>query len=562
MFRSVEDGADARGRAERRPEVDSRCGEPTGVLPTVRVPFSPTGVATAVTHAAAACEVTTPARSDPANRGHPPLLSFGELDVPRTVAERTPETGITVRVPADYGDLYAVAPLAYYLGATVVADDDVRAARISAPPDVGRSLSTGGALAGEAAELLRSVFVLDCLARGAADLHPPVSDEVDLEAYGERPMAGRLAAVLDGVLDGLEDRLPDWHLSTYVDPDPYHARALPYLLDAMSLVYPPSASELDGSELLKRSLDDFFRGDVATANRLDPDLEPGHAHAWLADGIPITASKTSVRAYENRLRHRSRSGDGLRIDVVINDREMHSEAGVADIYRRFATELPVEVTVHESLSRGELRSVLESRADFVHYVGHCEVEGLRCSDGHLPASSVDVGVRTFFLNACGSYAEGLDLVDGGAVAGGVTLTRVLDDQAATVGTGFARLLVHGVGFERALSLARRQIMMGTDYAVVGDGTYALTAPDGDPAVCHVSGGPDRFDVRWEVVDASRAGRTYEAPFAGGRRPYGTPTVSTLSRAELRSFLTDRDPPVVFEGTVRPAADLTRELSGD
>ncbi|MEF8842851.1 MAG: hypothetical protein V5A62_14705 [Haloarculaceae archaeon] len=558
MVKSVEDGADPlEGTAT--PAGRERAPVP----PAVRVPLSPDGVATAVTYAASACATTGPERSDPVNRDHPPLLRFGEERVPAAIAERTPDTGIGLRVPADYGALYATAPLAYYLGATVTADEDATAARLTAPTNVDHRLPADGGLARRAADLIRSVFYLDCLARGSDGSGAPgdVGRKLDLEAYAERPMAGRLATVLGGVLDGLEGRLPDWQLSTYVEPDPYHARALPHLLDAMSLIYPPSASELDGKGLLKHSLDDFFRGEVATADRLDPDLGPGHAHAWLADGIPITASKTTVRAYENRLRHRSRASDadGLRIDVVINDREMRSEAAVADIYRRRAADLPVEVAVHESLTRRELRDVFESSTDFVHYVGHCEVEGLRCPDGHLPTRTVDVGARTFFLNACGSYAEGLSLVENGAVAGGVTLTRVLDEQAATVGTGFARLLVRGVGFERALSLARRQIMMGSDYAVVGDGTYALTPSEEHPAVCHVSGGPDRYEVGWEVVDARAAGRTYESPFGDGPRTYGTVSETRLSAAELRSFLAGRDVPVVFEGTVRPTASLVDEL---
>jgi hypothetical protein len=558
MVKSVEDGADTlEGIAT------PAGGERAPVPPAVRVPLSPDGVATAVTHAASACPTTGPERSDPVNRDHPPLLRFGQEHVPAAIAERTPETDIGLRVPADYGALYATAPLAYYLGATVTADEDATAARLTAPPNVDRRLPADGGLATRAADLLRSVFYLDCLARGADGSGAPgdLDRKLDLEAYAERPMAGRLATVLGGVLDGLEGRLPDWQLSTYVDPDPYHARALPHLLDAMSLVYPPSASELDGEGLLKHSLDDFFRGNVATADRLNPDLGAGHAHAWLADGIPITASKTTVGAYENRLRHRSRASDadGLRIDVVINDREMRSEATVADIYRRRAVDLPVEVAVHESLTRRELRDVFESSTDFVHYVGHCEVEGLRCPDGHLPTRTVDVGAKTFFLNACGSYAEGLSLVENGAVAGGVTLTRVLDEQAATVGTGFARLLVRGVGFERALSLARRQIMMGSDYAVVGDGTYALTPPEEHPAVCRVSGGPDHYEVAWEVIDARAAGRTYESPFGDGRRTYGTVVETRLSAEDLRSFLAGRDVPVVFEGTVRPAASLVDEL---
>ena len=555
MVQSVEDGTDPL----RRPAEAAREGDRHPSHPVVRVPLSHEGVATAVTHAASAGPTTGPERSDPSNREHPPLVTFGEERIPSAVADRLPETGIELRVPADYGALYTTAPLAYYLGATVAVDGDASEARLTTTAGIDHRLPADDGLAARAGRLLRTVFHLDCLARDTDRVTSPAVPEVDLESYADRPIAGRLATVLRDVPDGFEGRLPEWQLSTYVAPDPYNARALPHLLDAMSLIHPPSATELDGKGLLKRSLDDFFRGEVATANRLDPDLGPGHAHAWLADGIPITASKTTVRAYENRLRHRVGSRDSLRIDVVVNDPEMRSETEVARIYRRRAAELPVEVTVHESLTRAELRRVFESSTDFVHYVGHCEVDGLRCPDGHLAARTVDVGARTFFLNACGSYAEGLALVENGAVAGGVTLTRVLDGQASTVGTGFARLLVHGVGFERALSLARRQIMMGSDYAVVGDGTYGLTPPREHPAVCHVSGGPDRFDVRWEVVDARATGRTYVSPFTGEDRPYGTVDEARLSADELRSFLSGREVPVVFDGTVRPATGMAAAL---
>ena len=554
MVQSVEDGTDPRGRVwSSRVE-----GEHRTAPPAVRVPRSPEGVAIAVTHTASACASSGPERSDPSNRDHPPRVRFGEERIPESVAERTPETGIELRVPADYGVLYVTAPLAYYLGAAVTVDEGATTARLTAPPDVDLRLPAGDRLAERTGRLLRSVFHVDCLARRAGTSGERVLD-IDLEAYAGRPMAERLSTVLGAGLDRLEAHLPEWQLSTYVAPDPHHARALPHLLDAMSLIYPPSASELDGKGLLKRSLDDFFRGEVATANRLDPDLGPGLAHAWLADGIPISASKTTVRAYENRLRHYSQPTEGLRIDVVINDPEMRAEEEVAEIYRRRAADLPVDVAVHESLTCRELRRVFESPTDFVHYVGHCEVGGLQCSDGHLAARTVDVGAKTFFLNACGSYAEGLALVENGAAAGGVTLTRVLDKQAATVGTGFARLLVHGAGFERALSLARRQIMMGSDYAVVGDGTYSL-APSHDPAVCHVSGGDDRFDVRWEVTGPRSTGRVYESPFDGEPRPYGTGATSTLSADELRAFLADRDVPVVVEGMVRPAGELVSELA--
>ena len=96
MVQSVEDGTDSLRRATTA-RIE---GESDAVPPTVRVPLSPAGVATAITHAASACPTAGPERSDPSNRAHPPLLTFGEERIPARVTERTPDTGIELRVPA------------------------------------------------------------------------------------------------------------------------------------------------------------------------------------------------------------------------------------------------------------------------------------------------------------------------------------------------------------------------------------------------------------------------------------------------------------------------------
>ncbi|MXR22428.1 hypothetical protein GRX66_18245, partial [Halobacterium sp. PCN9] len=58
---------------------------------TITIPKTLDGVATAVTHAAAAHRTTTPDRSDPGFRRHPPAFAFGEtVDVPPSVAAATP----------------------------------------------------------------------------------------------------------------------------------------------------------------------------------------------------------------------------------------------------------------------------------------------------------------------------------------------------------------------------------------------------------------------------------------------------------------------------------------
>jgi hypothetical protein len=536
--------------------------------PTVRVPATPAGVAAAITVAARSAGPTGPERSHPAARAHPPLVEFGDTYVPPSVPSE-PATNVAMRLPADCGALFAAAPLAYYLGAEVTVGTEVTRPHLRLTgTDTVHRFPRGPAFADSVATLLRRVFFLDCLARdlpGEGRACAPGELPLDPARYAERSMADRVAAAL--AHPEVDAVLPEWHLSTYVEPRVEHARALPYLLDRLSLCHPPSASAFDGQALLKRTLDDFYRGrgpfrasdEVATADRLDPDLRDGRVHAWLADGIPVSVAKTSTAAYENCLRHGERRPDRLAIDVVLNDDEMMDERPVADIYRRRAADLPVDVTVHESLTRDELADVFRSETDLVHYVGHCEVAGLKCADGSLSTAGLDVGARTFFLNACGSFREGLSLVEGGAGAGAVTLTRVLNDHAATVGTAFARLLVNGFGIERALSLARSQILMGQDYAVVGDPTYSFAPTEGEPAVVHVEGGPETYDVRYEVATARTAGRTYRDPFEGCQRPHGTPSRATLSAEELRDLLADREVPVRHRGELHWAGAFASSL---
>jgi hypothetical protein len=380
-------------------------------------------------------------------------------------------------------------------------------------------------------------------------------------------MADRLTTAL--AFPAVDTVLPEWHLSTAIEPAVEHARALPYLLDRLSTCHPPSASELDGQTLLKRTLDDFYGehvtpqhrsgGEVATAKRLNPNLGDARLHAWLADGIPVSIAKTSTRAYENIREHGTRDCHGLEVHVVLNDAEMMEERPVAEIYQERAADLPLDVTIHESLTCDELSAVFESQTDLVHYVGHCELAGLECVDGSLSVAGLEVGTRAFFLNACGSFREGLALVEGGAGAGAVTLTRVLNDHAAIVGTAFARLLVNGFGIERALSMARRQVLMGQDYTVVGDPTYSFAPSEEASAVVHVAGGPQEFEVQYEVVTRRTAGRTYNDPFDRCRRLHGNDSQATLSRQSLASFLQAREVPVLYEGQLHWAPEFKRFL---
>lgn len=592
---------------------------------TITVPDLPEALATALTHLPSSHKTDSPDRTYPTLRGHPPLLEPGDgLDVPARIREATPDTGIELVVPPDYEPLYVVAPLAYYLQARVRTvsgtgrgDDRVR---LRAPEyAVDESLGAMPDLEFAVARLLRKVFFLDCLVRNAGPYGTALAELSLLEAleldagdlYAASP-GRRLATYLEVPFAAIEHRLPDWHLSTYATPEYDRVDALPFLLDRLSLIFTPRTSELEGRELVERSLDDFYRGrtrpaaddsgagrsrdpadfpatgsrdpadgrgtgpadsaggerasagPVASVDIVKPELRHGRAHGWLADGVPIDVFKSTPDAYENRLAYLERDSDATSIYVVLNDPEMAGEhANVAGIYRQRSEELPIDVTVEESLRTADLARVFESDHDFVHYIGHCEADGLRCPDGHLSTASLDrCRVQTFFLNACGSFYEGTTLIEKGSVAGAVTFTKVLNDHAVKVGSTFAKLLVHGFSIERAMRLARRRIMMGKDYAVVGDGTHSLTQGEHRvPTTMTVEPlqetTEDRYLVTFDCYSTRVTGSYYFPHTEDNDYAYlcGQQSHFTLSRAELASLLKETEASVVYDGDLYWSEDL-------
>ncbi|MBX0294366.1 CHAT domain-containing protein [Haloarcula nitratireducens] len=539
--------------------------ETTTGLERVQVPETVAGLADGLSCLSVAHHTMAPSRSHPAQRDHPPLLTTGETaSIPDAVARQRRETGIELRLPETVESVFVAAPLAFYLGASVTVGDRDRPLLTAAGTDVHREFSPLPGFQTEAAAMLRRVFYLDCLIRRVnpgrnADLLDACS--LDPDAVRALSPAGRLERYLSVPSAAIRDGLPEWHLSTHARPSLDRARCLPFLLDKLSLVYLPEAAELDRRDLLDQTLADAYptRGTPATATRVEPSAGSARVRAWLAPGTPVDAFKPTTAAYENRYRYRERDGDRLRVSVVLNDSTMSDERGaVTDIYR--AADLPMDVTVTERLTRAELADVFESRNDFVHFIGHCEDGGLRCPDGTLSAETLsNVRTRTFFLNACGSYDEGLALVESGAVAGAVTFTDVLDRHAARVGTAFARLLSNGFSIHRALALARRRIVMGKDYAVVGDGTYALMPGPADPVVVWLTETDAGYDVVCEVV-TPRAGERYRLPFGSVNALNGRRTALSVDAETLVETLESASVPVIFDGDFHWSPNLAARLA--
>jgi hypothetical protein len=359
------------------------------------------------------------------------------------------------------------------------------------------------------------------------------------------------------------------------------------------VIHRPDGNARERSTLLDRTLSSAYRtrgsgdgpGDV-----LAPRARAARSQAWLAPGRPLEAFKPTGSAFEHRRRYATDGDGSLSVAVVLADGRMTEEQEhVAAVYRECATASSLSVDLLRSPTRAALRETFQRGQDLVHYVGHCDDEGLRCVDGHLRAADLSTwGTQTFVLNACGAYDEGLALVERGAVAGAVTFADVLDRHAARVGTTFARLLVSGFSVQRALELARRRILMGQDYAVVGDGTYAPWPNERPPGVLHVESVDDSRDAadaddRAHAVDADD--RTHDGDAVGGqyrvtydvatvrttgeRRPApfgdedllnGECVTSTLSRESLCTLLETREMPVIYEDDLLWTDDLREQFS--
>ncbi len=572
-----------------------RDSEPGRTGPTVTVSADPESVARGVTALAAAHDTTRPARSHPAHRPRPPVIELGEEALPPGPGRAQPATSLELLVPRSLAALFVTAPLAYYCCATVRVTDRDRPVLRDREAGLRHDLSPLPTLQGDSAGLLRRTFFLDCLVRelegppaatsgpglevGEAGATTPADLGLDPAALRGATPGERLRRYLAVRDERVDDLAPAWHLASYVAPRPEYVHCLSHLLDALSLVYLPRASRCDSTDILSHTLDDALctRGGDRGGTRLKPALDGSHVHAWLAPGTPMGAFKATPGAYRHRrsLESSRREAAGV-VKLVLTDPDMAAEAeAVREAYRGAPAVDSLET--HDEATRADVRAALSGTADLVHYVGHCDEAGLRCRDGWLDATSLSgVGSPAFILNGCGSYEQGLSLLDAGSVAGVVTVGDVLDDHARTVGATLARLLLRGFELSRATHLARRRILMGADYVVVGDGTFRVYDPSHEPTVLRIerdahpterrngepTEGPDGalFRVRSRSVATDRTGHAVDVPLAAPPTLNGDEVARNCDRAELLDLLETVDLPVIFESDLWWSTALRADLT--
>lgn len=547
-----------------------RLTTPDSARPSITVPPTPTGAATAITIAGSQPLVRGPGRSHPTARPLPPRVRIGDTRTNPTALEgRSADRSATIEVPPDLPTVLQVAPLAYYLEAAVSVADTTTPTLSEAGDGPSQPLAPTPV---RPASLLETLFRLDCRIRATTAPDSPIHDPM-LEGSALDPQrlvsatpVERLHTYLDADTGALLEGEPSWHLAAYLDPGPDTIPAIPLVLDRLAVVYPPTAQPLSPQTLMERSLDDFYRSrrPTRTVDLVEPTLEPAGTHAWIADNVPVDAFRIPPQTVGHLDGVNPDSSPPLDVTLILNDPAMVGEEDtVAKSYRERSA-VPVNLDRRRELTRDELVDALRTDVDLLHFVGHCEPSGLVCADGNLSVTEVEsVEARTVFLNACGSYHEGAALVEAGTTAAAVTYRGVLDGQAETVGAAFARLVTRGFSMERTISLARRRVMMGMDYGIVGDGTHRLTAAV-DPIRYVIDPTDDGFAVTCETFADGLIGDLVDVPLPGVTTPRfrGRAATCSLDRSGVQDLLERTTAPVIYDGTFAWPEDLVDALPPD
>jgi len=462
---------------------------------TITTTENPVDLIRAVSQLSSALKTTTPDRSYPSLRGHPPELEFGDrLEIPPTVDP--PETGVRIEVPPSIDAIFPVASLAYYLGAEVVPGLEPRIVANGFERPLG---SPGIGFEESVARALKRTLFLDCVTRSESSRGPPLHEG---KVFGERVSLSfgelfdaspeeRLSAYFEVPYESMEPLLPRWKLTAHVRSEAVHASVLPFLVDDLAVIRTPNANTSAANDVAGAAVDAYMRcdGGVRAGSQSEgpsrPVVEPVETdsieQAWVGEETPIGASKAMIEAYRNRVTREPREGD-INVVLVCNDEDMDDELDSAKGTYDSREDVPFDVTTYglkDDITRDRLALILESDIDFLHYIGHIDETGFQCQDGTLDAASLsNVGVDSFFLNACSSYDQGVELIRKGAIGGAVTLNDVINTGAIRVGRTMAGLLNCGFPLRPALDVARDQSIVGSQYIVVGDGNVNIAHAEG------------------------------------------------------------------------------------
>jgi hypothetical protein len=552
---------------------------------SIRTTDKPSDLIQAVSYLSSALKTKSCERSYPTLRGHPPSLTRGnKLVIPSILEEST--SGVTIEVPEDYRSIFVIAPLAYYLDANVIPG---KVPKIKTEDGFVHNLeNTSREFENEVKRVLQQCFFFDCITRTEGyyqvKLHEreEIDSRIDMDfasLYNEK-ISEQIKSYLSIPYEMISGLIPKWKRVAYMEIEPENIEILPYLIDDLSIIYSDAktVTTQDVSDLKHGETEGLFRGESSldkTVHRGSDSSEDPHVNqdmdlinkrveisgsdalenTWVGSGIPIGASKAILTAFENRL-DQYPTNDNIDITVIINDKQMSQEGTIVDDIYNSRDQLSLTTESHHQLTVEELREVLHQDHDFLHYIGHVDERGFRCSNGQLNTTDLNsISVRTFLLNACKSYQQAIGLIESGAAAGIATTDPVLNSGAERIGKAVARLLNLGYPLISALKIAKSQSIMGENYIVIGDGSVNLTqATSGIPSLCDIQPDGDDFRAIYKTfLTKSKGLGSITIPYAKNNNKYfltsGRTGEFNMTRNELLRFISMGEMPITIDSSI-------------
>lgn len=549
---------------------------------TVTTTHEPTDIMRAISCFGSSIQTTSPTRSYATTRGYPPLLELGaELSIPDGI--QPDDSQVSFELPPRLEYIFPATSLTYYLNASLETGDEPR---LRVDGDV---VSAAGSMDYHAyvEQLLQRIFFLDSLTRTvghypfATHAYQELVDDLSFDVgdvYDASP-GSRLESYLSVPYETIEPELPVWSLTAHMEPEPEHCPSLPHLARQLAFIRTGQFDRISGMSARQKGMQSFMAHYDSRPTRIAQDVFDSDAafvelspsteteiDVWVGSDTPLQANEFRQAGYENRLNREPVDRSTITVSIICNEFWMDGEVDVSKQRYEDRQELPFDIDVYEHLTRDEVRTILESEVDFIHYIGHANKEGLKCSDGYFDVDSVTrVGADMFFLNACQSYRPGIDMIRNGCLGGIVTLSEVTDDEAATVGRTVARLLNLGFPLRNALQIVRRRSIIGGQYLAIGDDSASMVqAESGTPYECSVTGSGGEYELTLRTYPTNRfhLGSLFrpnvdsdpEYYLAGKEMgPY------CLTRDDLVTFLELENAPVEFNGDFRWAFDLAADL---
>jgi len=562
--------------------VRSRHNRPAATITTTR---DPVDMMAAISTFGSALKSTSPERSFPTLRGHPPAVELSTtLDIPDVI--QPVETDVRIEAPPSYDALFPLASLSYYLGAEIT---PAQRPRLVTENGYEYDFSYPTGFEDDVERVFKQVFLFDCLTRTEGfyqvDLHErnALAPHLDFDwaTLYEQSVGERVEAYLSVPYALVEEHVPEWRLTAHVEPTAETVEQLPFVVDDLAVVRtmetgsmeseetPASAANVSpdgGEDVLTRSAAEGpsgvgFRSGSSTSQGgertyVEFDESESLEQAWLGDGIPVGASKLIPAAFRNRLDREVTAGD-IGITIVLNDTRMAKEQDLADSAYGDRENLPFDVTVRRNLTVDALREQFRKDRSFLHYIGHTDDGGFECADGQLDAATLEeTEVDAFFLNACSSYEQGVKLVEAGAIGGIVTLSDVFNEGAVRMGETIARLLNAGFPLRAALTVARDESVLGGQYIVVGDGGMMMTqAPGRAPVLFSLKSTTEEYSLKIRTFSTDDAGvGTMYTPYLTQVSEYflssGVIGEFSIDKKSLGEFLDLADMPIKFGGELR------------